>query len=174
MTVNNRNELSEAFESCTDDLISIIQACSPDLFIKKPGTDKWSIAEIAEHLNITDKSAYLAMLKKEGNTPEIRIEDTEQKMKEMLTAENVKFIAPEAAHPKGIFTDPRHSSVVLGKTRGKIIEYALHADMDIPATGFSHPRLGYLSTGQWMRFLKWHTRHHMQQIWHILNDYHAE
>lgn len=131
----------------------------------KPAPDKWSILEVIEHLNITDKSSYIAMLRTAEPPTAAELEEKERKFIEMS---NMQLIAPTAATPVGKFTTQAEALKVFYGTRKRIEDFAMESDLQLLATGFEHPRLGFLTRSQWLRFLAWHARHHAKQIGRIL------
>jgi DinB superfamily len=60
--------LLETFNSQNQELRMLLESLPEKILFNKPKPEKWSIAEIVEHLNISDKGAYLALLK-QGEIP---------------------------------------------------------------------------------------------------------
>jgi DinB superfamily len=162
-------ELLHKLEESTTAFNDSFKGLSNSVFTHKLSPEKWSIAEVVEHINISDKSAYIALIKSDGLPSPEHLAESARKVGIMTGRENRTYIAPEPAEPKGIFTEVEAASVAFLKTRNRILTFAQTAEMEMLATGFEHPRLGLLVRSQWIEFLTWHTLHHQQQIMRILN-----
>ena len=49
MTEQNK-DLADRFRNTTDRLVTLIEKFDQEIFNRKPAEDKWSAAEVAEHL----------------------------------------------------------------------------------------------------------------------------
>jgi hypothetical protein len=160
----NNDNYPQQFASITAFIVEFIKPISAPNFIWKAGPEKWSIAEILEHLNISDKSGYIAMLKPMETPTADRIEAMEKRFSGMVNNDNLSFAAPPAAEPKGKFLMVEQGLAEFLKTRTKITDFIAQNNLSLLAGGFEHPRLGYLTRQQWLRFLIWHSEHHFKQI----------
>lgn len=167
-------DLIRDYSESSREFLDTLSTLDESVFLLKPGEGKWNISEIVEHVNISDKSSYLAMLKTSGEPTREESEVSEKNVAAMLDTENMNFIAPEAAHPKGQFKTPKEAIEVFEKTRNRILDFVMSNELRWQATGFAHPRLGYLSRIQWLRFVTWHSRHHLKQIRAIISSVSAE
>jgi DinB superfamily len=159
----------ELYLESTKALKRVLQGMESPIFTQKPEADAWSVAEVVEHLNISDKSAYLAMVRTTGLPEDEHLETSNRKVNLMINRENRKYVAPVTVEPKGIFKDSETGMAVFMKTRDRIAEFAQREDMELLATGLEHPRLGLLTRKQWLEFLTWHANHHRAQIEGILS-----
>ncbi|MBL7813151.1 MAG: DinB family protein [Bacteroidetes bacterium] len=159
--------LRKEFQEITESVKHTIMSFGEDRFLWKPGPDKWCAAEVVEHLWISDRSGYFAMVKK----VEPSERDPFQKIAELqarMEQPDLKLQAPEGAQPKGAFaTIPQAVETWYG-LRLKISDLALTEDLTLMALGFEHPRLGLMTRAEWLKFLSWHAGHHHRQLQRLL------
>lgn len=160
----------DALNTSTLQITSKIQNLENDVFTAKPANGGWSIAEVIEHLGISDKTALFAMKRGYAEADAAQKREVDVKLKMMERAQDFAAIAPEAATPKGIYNNTQEGIAAFTELRDRIVEFAKDQEPDLVATGFEHPRLGYLTRGQWITFLTWHANHHYKQIQRILAE----
>ncbi len=146
------------------ELIELLLTVNEDQAELKPGPEKWSILEIIEHINITDKSSYISMLRPSDPPTAEELAEKEIRFDRLANAENLSLIAPSTAEPKGKFKTLHEAIDNFKATRQKLYEFAGQNDLNSLAIGFEHPRLGFLTRSQWLRFDTWHARHHAKQV----------
>jgi hypothetical protein len=163
-----KDQWIQQFEKSTEAVQKAILKAGDTLLLKKPGPDKWCIAEITEHLNISDKSAMIAMLRDGGEPTAEQTAASAEKVALMLAYNDNTWIAPEAATPKGKYNTVQEALDAFDKTRKKLLKFFQENELSHLAAGFEHPRLGMLSRFQWLQFMTWHANHHLQQMESIL------
>jgi uncharacterized damage-inducible protein DinB len=156
------------YKNATETFLNSFKDLEDAAFTFSPGENQWSVARVVEHLNIADKSAYIAMIRTSGEPNADQLELSGRKVNLMLNRENRKYTAPESVEPKGIFTNASEAAAIFMKTRNRIQDFAEKENLDLLATGLEHPRLGLLTRQQWIAFLAWHAQHHAEQIQRIL------
>ena len=154
----------ETFKSLNITLHDLVSSVDATVCFSKPSPEKWSIAEIVEHVNISDKGAYLAMLKPGPIPTESDLNESKLRIARMLGGAAGAWIAPEAAQPKGKYTSTAALLQDFMKVRNRLERQFETGDPACLAMGLGHPKLGFLTQQQWMDFLIWHTEHHLQQI----------
>lgn len=158
----------ETFKSLNITLCELVTSIDAVICFTKPSPEKWSIAEIVEHLNISDKGAYLAMLKPGPIPTEAEFNESKLRIASMLGGAAGAWIAPEAAQPTGKYTNTAALLQDFMKVRNRLERQFETGDPAQLALGLEHPKLGFLTQQQWLEFLIWHTEHHLQQIRGIL------
>lgn len=162
-TAANFVSIADTFKKNTANLCGILFDMNDSSFFSKPAEGGWCVAEIIEHLLISDKTGLFAIVKKtvpaERNPLEI-IELLEERSK----TSNLKIQAPEAALPKGIFKTREEAIAAWKNNREKVLEKVNPDNIWMLAAGFEHPKLGILTAAEWMLFMCWHCEHHLPQI----------
>jgi len=132
-------------------------------FFRKPEQGGWCVAEIIEHLFISDRTGLFAIVRKtlpaERNPLEI-IGLLEERSK----TSDLKIQAPEAALPKGIFKTREEAIAAWKSNREKVLEKVNPDNIWKLAAGFEHPKLGMMTVAEWMLFMYWRSEHHLAQI----------
>jgi hypothetical protein len=139
----------------------------------KAGPDRWSIAEISEH--IVAAEGFIGAVAKESVTKsqadtakaEQRAAD-DAKMDEALLAalrdRTKKVIAPAQMTPKGIYKTPHEAAEAFNRAREKTIEYVLNTEDDL-RDHFSYELTGSELDGvQGLLLVAGHTERHVEQI----------
>lgn len=169
MNTKEQLEVVAALLKSTQAFAAELESTSEDIFILKTGIN-WSISEITEHLCISDKSAYIALIK-QNTVDENELKNTFQERIVYLHAnDNIKLEAPDAAKPTGKFASVQDAVQEFNKNRQRIEQFTQSTNLDEFATGFKHPRLGYLKRFEWLQFITWHSNHHLKQIQKTKSD----
>lgn len=159
----NLEQLKVQFTENTRAIETILKSIDEPTFFKKPEKGGWCIAEIVEHLLISDRTGLFAIVRKnlytDRNPVEINklLDDRRQKQGE-------KFEAPEPAIPKGIFKNREEAISSWKNNRLKVLDKVTAENVWMLAAGFEHPKLGMLTAAEWMLFMCWHSEHHLPQI----------
>ena len=147
---------------------AVAGSLTPEAIASRSG-DKWSIAEILEHLTLAFTLNRAALEKAiESGEPRARPPRLAQRLGRVLVIDLGYFPrveAPEASRPTGSIPPDRSLTAV----REAIT--ALDATLSRAADRFgdrlpvvNHPYFAGLSVRQWRRFHLRHTRHHMKQV----------
>lgn len=161
------HEIISDFEKNTN-LISLkLEVVDDSTFFLKPYPNKWSIAEILEHLIISEKGACIAMLKS-VEIPSRNWNDKLPQMRAFFSSQEIKREAPAQAVP----TQIRNNRIEICNQLFEIREKCKKILLDKPyliATALIHPVMGELSNAEWIYFMSWHGKHHLLQIENIIN-----
>lgn len=159
---------TDALTQSTQGIVNTVQHLSNEQLLAKPTNGGWCVAEVIEHLGISDRTALFAMKRGFSEADAAHKREVDIKLKMMERAQDFAAIAPEAANPKGIYTQTAEALEGFTSMRNSIAEFVKDLEPDLLATGFEHPRLGYLTRAQWVAFITWHANHHHKQILRIL------
>jgi uncharacterized damage-inducible protein DinB len=158
-------------------LIQTVSDLSNEQAASRRAPDAWSIAEIAEHLSITEKrmlglfNKLLEKAESEGLVNENNgiiappISLTEQAEQ----AKTQKFTAPEHLIPNQAATISA-SLESLKASRASVHQLRTRIESaDVSKMRFPHPAFGPLNLYQWLAFIGLHEAHHLRQIKETLN-----
>jgi uncharacterized damage-inducible protein DinB len=134
----------------------------------KPGPDRWSIAEVAEHITLSEDGLFqLATLKvmKIPPDPAKRADraNDERIMKEVADRTE-KAKAPAMLQPQSKWPTKQAMLDAFKERRDKTITYVKTTQEDLRAHAGPHPRYGLVDAYQWMLVIAAHTDRHVQQI----------
>lgn len=161
--MNPFEQIIRQFQDCTDNLKTLLESFSDEGFMQKPAPEKWSAAEITEHLYISDRSAWYAMAKNPRPADRNPLEKAGM-LEERRQQPEARYEAPDPARPKGAFGSRREAIDAWYANRKKILSLAETENPEMLGGGFEHPKLGWMTRAEWLLFITWHTGHHIQQF----------
>lgn len=141
----------------------------------KAAPDRWSIAECAEHIAISEDFIFGLVLNNILQTPaapekrkEVKV--TDEQIALLLPDRSQKFQAPEAIAPKKRWTDPQEAVAHFKQSRDKHIAYIEKTQDSLRDHFLAHPAMGMLDGYQWVLLMSGHTERHTLQINEVKAD----
>lgn len=132
----------------------------------KAAPDKWSIAEVAEHIAISESTILGLiqdkMLMAPGPTDAERSSDA--KVLEGLVDRSAKFQAPEMLRPVNKWATKDALVTDFNPARDKTIAFVKNTTADLRAHGGPHPVFKMLDNHQWILLISGHSERHTLQI----------
>lgn len=144
----------------------------------KPGVNRWSIAEITEHLAIAENTVYSLVtekIMKSPARPELKGEKG-PRLKDVAIVMAItnraarRFTAPEIVRPKSMFATGTEAISGFDKARAKTIAYAETVTDDLRCHFADNPVFGAIDAYQWLLFIGAHTERHLEQIAEVKSD----
>lgn len=168
--------VADAFASndkVREKLIALVGQLTPEqASLRDVSQDKWSIAEIVEHVSIVEAGIaglcgkLLAEAPAAGGRIRLSAEFLDGGEKSMTA----KWAAPERVRPTGTKTISE-SLAAMDETRVKLEELRpLFEQFDSSNRTFPHPYLGELTAAEWLCLIGGHGARHMRQIKRILGN----
>lgn len=140
----------------------------------KPAPEKWSIAEIAEHILASEQQIYQLvtekLLKEPLQQPKHTPKDDAMLM-EQLKDRSRKAQAPAELQPKGRFKTPEEFIAEFKKVRDQTIKFV--ETTQAPLRALYGPRYGSeepLDAYQYLLVIAAHTQRHIEQIKEVKQD----
>ena len=167
-----RDRAMSYLHSTRKQFLDVVTPLSASQWSYKPAGGGWSIAEVAEHLAVTEGATYAAIEKalREPATPEKKSE-TAGKDDIIMTRvpdRSRKVQAPESITPTGRWPS-RDALVAEFKTRrDTTIEFIEKTPADLRGHMFPHPFIKLLDCYQWVLFLAAHSDRHIQQMKEVM------
>ena len=169
-------EIYEAIDGTREQFYRRVEELSDEQAGARPTPEAWSVAEIAEHLALIERSVLrllkgvLAQIETAGGSAEgggtaMRAFSLEHHVER---ARSEKYVAPEMARPKGAarladsLAHLRRSREELHSLRPRI-EAA-----DLNAVSYPHPAFGPLNVYEWLAFIGIHEARHLRQAEAVL------
>ena len=152
-----------------DRFVSSFRELSPAQFSFRERSDRWSIAETAEHVIAAETGSAKLMagkLIREAPPAELlaSTHDGESRIDRRLGKRDQFFPAPEFVLPKGRWTTAIEMIDVFTTARNGTIALLRRTDLDLTKFAAAHPALGPLNGHQWAYFLVRHALRHVEQI----------
>lgn len=140
----------------------------------KPASGGWSVAEVAEHLTMTEGEVFAGIRQALAApaTPEKKSETAgkDEIIMTRLPDRSRKAQSPESIAPTGRWPS-RDAVVAEFKTRrDQTIEFIEKTPADLRSHMFAHPNFKALDCYQWVLLLAAHSDRHIQQIREVMAD----
>lgn len=155
-----------------DRITQLAQTLTPQQWSFKPAEDRWSIAEVAEHILISEQG-----LKEIINGPLMSSPKTEasgENRGEMIMTfmrdRSQKFQAPEQARPTGRWPSQKEFLAAWNAERTATIEWVKATDADLHGHRFENPAFGMADGNEWLAFMVGHAERHVLQIDEVMAD----
>ncbi len=155
-------------------LLALVAGLTPQQWNFREGPDRWSIAEVLEHVVVFENflKGVISRTLTEEPQPEKKplAPAKEHHVFEIATNRTSRFTAREAARPTGRFPGPAEIVGEFLKTRAETVAFVEQIDGDLRSHFFAHVALGDLDCYQWLIVLAQHGSRHALQIEQIKAD----
>lgn len=170
MTYNSIAEIYDALEETRARLSSAVEGLSAEQETFKPAPDRWSIAELVEHIAASERQLaglfekMLVRAEKDGRTREEGAAFSPVSLARFAEQSRAKFDAPEIIRPAGDV--PVSASLARLNESSAAIRgmRARFEHLDCRALRFPHPAFGPLDLYEWLAFVAAHESRHTSQI----------
>lgn len=175
MTYNSVAEIYDSLETARARLRAALDGLSADDENLRGAPERWTIAEIVEHLSIVEgqigrlMSKIMDKVEAAGVTPASADSSAERRtplvdMNAHAERMAQRFEAPESARPKGgVPVSDSLARLDASSEAIRALRPRVEA-LDLSATSFPHPALGPLDLYQWLAVLGLHEERHRRQI----------
>lgn len=163
----DRDAAVKYLEETRDAFVKSIDGLSEAQWTFKPGPDRWSIAEVAEHIALSDPMLLQLVSEKVMKAPKpaadaARVSD--QQVVDLVTNRSQKVQAPEQLRPTHRWGTREALTKDFLAARQKTIDYVKSTD-DLRAHAVPHPALKAEVDGhQWVLYLAGHSARHTAQL----------
>jgi uncharacterized damage-inducible protein DinB len=174
LTPEEREMALKSFQTTRDNFLKSIAGLSQKQWAFKPAPDRWSVAEVSEHITLSEQKLFglVQQVMKSPATPEKR---DQAKGKDELVLQKVpdrshKVQAPEFLKPTGQFPTEADLVKAFNERRDANMEYIKTTTDDLRDHFFDHPLLGTLDDYQWLLLISAHSARHTAQIEEVKAD----
>ena len=140
----------------------------------KAGPDRWSIAECAEHIAVSEEALFglLQQTMKSPAAPEKKaeVQGKDEAILRMLPDRSVKAKAPEFLQPTRRWPDHADLIAHFKQSRDRNIAYIQTTEDDLRSHFMNHPVLKAIDAYQIMLLLSAHSERHTLQINEVKTD----
>jgi hypothetical protein len=163
-----RQVLTDHLKKSSQEFLSSVEGLTPEQWNFKAGPDRWSIAQCAEHIALSE-DFLRGMIENKVLTAEPtpdRIagrKPLDGKVLAMITDRSFKAQAPEPLQPASKFGSPEATVEHFQQSRAKTAALAKSRD-DLREHAAENPVFKELDAYQWLLFLSGHTLRHTAQI----------
>ena len=175
LSTEERTAAIDEMEKSRKAFLAAIDGLSDAQYRFKPAPDRWSVAEVAEHIAVSEESL-LGMVKervlKTPATPELlaQVNRDNNLLLSRVQDRSNKVQAPEMLRPSGRFPTVDAVKAAFSQSRDKSVEFVKAAPENLHAYAAPHPVLKALDGYQWLLLLSAHTGRHTAQILEVKAD----
>jgi uncharacterized damage-inducible protein DinB len=175
LTAEEREAALKSFQTTRDNFLQSISGLSQKQWTFKPAPDRWSVAEVSEHIAVAE-SSLLGLVQKQIMTSPAAPEKREQvKGKDEIVLHRVpdrshKAQAPEFLKPTGRWATEADLTKAFEESRKATMDYIRTTNDDLRDHFFDHPVLGTLDGYQWLLLISAHSARHTAQIEEVKAD----
>ena len=175
LTDQDRAEAVKYFEETRQSFLDAIKGLSEAQWKYKAGPDRWSIAEVAEHIAVSEETLFNLVTGRLMQTPAAPEKKEAAKGKESLirasiTNRSVKAQAPEMLKPTNRWATQEELVKAFNASRGKTISYIKETQDDLRSHFYAHPVFKEIDAYQWLIFISGHSARHTAQIIEVKED----
>lgn len=171
-----RAELAEMYEHNQKALHELVGDLSEAQWNYKSAPDRWSIAEIVEHITVNEQIVNELVHGGLTDMPATEeavamAEEIETQVSSTLQDRSQKFQAPDFVQPTGRWAGGEEVMGAFDKARGGMIHFLGMADWDLRRKGAMHPVLQTEVDAQvWTVITVEHCKRHMDQIREVMDS----
>jgi hypothetical protein len=164
-------ELVDYADTARADLLDVVSTIPASRFVERPAPERWSAAELLEHLARVETGCARVIAKRAATAREagIAAERDDSSMLGALDGRGVmdrshKLKAPEIVAPSGGFSRER-SLDALTASRAEFTQAVTDADgLALSEVRHTHVVLGEIDLYQWILFVAQHEKRHTLQL----------
>jgi len=174
LTSQEREAALKQFETTRDNFLKSIAGLSQKQWTFKPAPDRWSVAEVAEHITISESTIFGVVQKAMASpaAPEKReqVKGKDEMILQRVPDRSHKAQAPEILRPTGRWATEADLTKAFDDSRAATIEYVRTTNDDLRDHFFDHPVFGTLDGYQWLLLIATHSERHTAQIEEVKAD----
>ncbi len=175
LTSQEREAALKQFETTRDNFLKSIAGLSQAQWTFKPAPDRWSVAEVAEHITVSESTLFGLVQKQIMTSPATPEKREQVKGKDELVLQKVpdrshKVQAPEFLRPTGRWATEGDLTKAFEESRKATMDYVRSTDNDLRDHFSDHPVLGTMDGYQWLLLISAHSARHTAQIEEVKAD----
>ncbi|NIR45472.1 MAG: DinB family protein [Gemmatimonadetes bacterium] len=167
-----RQALLASLEKTDAQLVQVVESLTPEAWAFKPAEDRWSVAEVAEHILLAEQ-LFKQVIK--GPLIESRPPDDmstagsrSDEIRNLMLDRSQKLQAPDPLRPTGRWPTRAEFLAAWQPERAATLEWVETTDADLHGHAYELPPLGVMNGQEWMTFMASHCERHMMQIEEVM------
>jgi uncharacterized damage-inducible protein DinB len=166
MTKVERAELIELLNKSEKEFLQAVEGLSEQQWSFKPGPDRWSVAECAEHIVLAEALLFETATTSLTAAVDDKWEETLRKtdvLRRALPNRTTKVDAPAAIKPRQVMTR-QQLMARFKEQRARALAYVQETEAPLKAHTAANPFFGPLNAHQWLLYIPLHHLRHNLQI----------
>lgn len=175
LTPEEREFALKQYETTRDNFLKSISGLSQKQWTFKPAPDRWSVAEVAEHITVSE-SMLMGLIQKQlmtsaaDPTKRADVKGKDQLILQRMPDRSHKAQAPEMLRPTGRWATEAVLVKAFEDSRQTNMDYIRTTNDDLRDHFYTHPAFGALDGYQWLLLLSSHSARHTEQIEEVKAD----
>jgi uncharacterized damage-inducible protein DinB len=175
LTAQERESVLKDLQRTHDKFLQSIAGLSQKQWTFKPAPDRWSVAEVAEHIAVSESTLSGLVEKQIMSSPAAPEKREQVKGKDELILQRVpdrshKAQAPEFLRPTGRWATEADLTKAFEDSRKATMDYVRTTNDDLRDHFFDHPVFGTMDGYQWLLLISAHSERHTAQIEEVKAD----
>jgi hypothetical protein len=175
LSAQERDAALSSLESTHDAFLKSIAGLSEKQWRFKPAPDRWSVAEVSEHIAVSESTIFGLVQKQimmSPATPDKRSEvaGKDEVVLKMVPDRSHKAQAPEFLKPTDRWATREELTKAFEDSRKATMDYVRTTNDDLRDHFGPHPLLGPLDAYQWILLISAHSERHTKQIEEVKAD----
>jgi hypothetical protein len=175
LTADEREAALKSLEATHDMFLKSIAGLSEKQWKFKPAPDRWSIAEVSEHIALSESTIFGYVhnqIMTSPAAPEKRAEVkvTDEQILTRVADRSHKAQAPEFLKPTNRWATREELVKAFEDSRKATMDYVRTTNDDLRGHFGPHPLLGTMDAYQWILLISAHSERHTKQIEEVKAD----
>jgi hypothetical protein len=175
LSAKEREAALKSLQSTRDAFLQSIAGLSEKQWRFKPAPDRWSVAEVSEHIAVSESSLLGLVQTKFMTSPAAPEKRAEAAGKDEIVLTRVpdrshKAQAPEFLKPTNRWATREELTKAFEESRKATMDYVRTTHDDLRDHFGAHPALGTLDAYQWILLISAHSERHTKQIEEVKAD----
>lgn len=173
LTAKDREFAVKQLEETRKKFLASIEGLTDAQWTFKAGPDRWSIAEVAEHIAVSESTILGLVSAQVLKSPPLAADTarlSDQQLLDALVDRTARFQAPEMLKPASRWASRDALAKDFNAARDKTIAYVRDTKDDLRGHGMPHPVLKTLDGYQWVLLIAGHSARHTDQIDEVKAD----
>jgi uncharacterized damage-inducible protein DinB len=175
LTAQEREFALQQFQTTRDNFLKSIAGLSQKQWTFKPAPDRWSVAEVAEHIAVSESTLFGLVTQRIMQSPAApekreQVKGKDQMILERMPDRSHKAQAPEFLRPTGRWATEADLTKAFEDSRKTTMDYIRTTNDDLRDHFFDHPVFGTMDGYQWLLLISAHSARHTEQIEEVKAD----
>ncbi len=175
LSQGERNRAMSELHATRKQFLDAIEGLNPAQWNFKPSGGAWSVAEVAEHIAISEDEIFALITKKIMASPadpskRALVKGKDEQVLKEVEDRGAKYKAPDFLTPKRRWADMQTLAAHFKESRDRAIEYVKTTRDELRDHFAPHPVYKDLDAYQWVMLLAGHTNRHVQQLNEVKAD----
>jgi hypothetical protein len=175
LSAEEREAALKSLQTTHDAFLQSIAGLSEAQWKFKPAPDRWSVAEVSEHIAISESTIFGMVQSKVMTSPaapekRAEVAGKDEAVLKMVPDRSHKAQAPEFLKPTNRWATQAELTKAFEDSRKATMDYVRTTNDDLRDHFGPHPLLGPLDAYQWILLISAHSERHTKQIEEVKAD----